>query len=553
MDDADGPDPQDSQDPHRRPWREGPEDGTPVESWLSLNDDDLLLKIETIGSQHDADERLLEVVASDRHFFIRQEAAKRVRRKKALFPYEDDRHIGQILVRHLNRREDLTYLERMSTRGTHHEVRKAAHVQMARLRKRLEDQDRRDATRQAQGKDPWRVLVVHADPRVRGIVGDTLPSPEYQVSSYDTGGAAVGAIRALDPHLVLAGIDEIEGAGFHAAIRNHERPLPVVVLCDVAAAARLPEVVGKLAEDFMLLPLQPGLLAGKTRALLHLAHLAPLRSERRKASGPVGEEGVLPLLMLCEQEQLTCRLVVSTDGARYFADFVAGEMTEAGGVPSVADDEALAAILAVRGGTYEMIEAVPLKENQEAEEIEITIPQGVVASASAPASATAATAAATPATATRTDGKGWQVPDVDATLLGWAVHFIVEQAWAHLGTAATAGLLRRTLQDGLERHPVLKVFSVEENAHVGVDVSRGARLPADAVGVTAQWMAVFLAAARRIAPDAASIDVRTATQLVGAALEHVDFYAAYERAADKCNVRPPSLVIGKITPTGRPR
>ena len=49
---------------------------------------------------------------SHRHFFIRQEAAKRVKDRRRLFAFEDDRHVGQILVRHLTRREDVTYLER---------------------------------------------------------------------------------------------------------------------------------------------------------------------------------------------------------------------------------------------------------------------------------------------------------------------------------------------------------------------------------------------------------------------------------------------------------
>jgi hypothetical protein len=57
---------------------------------------------------------------------------------------------------------------------------------------------------------------------------------------------------------------------------------------------------------------------------------------------------------------------------------------------------------------------------------------------------------------------------------------------------------------------------------------------------------------RRIAPDAAAIDVREATRIVAAALEHVDFYAAFDRAAGLANVKPPSYPIGKITPT-RPR
>jgi CheY-like chemotaxis protein len=531
-------------DPTRRPWHEGPEEGTPAESWLSLNDDALLVKIETVGSQQDADEPLLEIVASDRHFYIRQEAAKRVRRKKLLFAYEDDRHIGQILVRHLNRREDLTYLERLLTRSTFIEVRKAAHVQIARLRKRITDQNRRDATRQAQGKAAWRVAVVHSDPAVRQVVADTLQAPQYEVMGHDASGAAVAAVKAFDPHLLLAGIDDLLAAGLHAAVRNRDQPLPVVVVCAVEAAARLPEVVGKMADDFMLLPLQPGLLAAKTQALLHLAHLAPRRAERRKASGPIGEEGVLPLLRLCEDEQLTCRLVVAVDGARWFADFVGGEMTEAGGVPPVDDDDAFAAMLTVRSGTYEMIEALPVdQDGGGTEPIDVPVPQGVVSPAPPAASGSAPPV----------EGAEWRVPDVDATLLGWAVHFIVEQAWAHLGTAATAGLLRRTLQDGLTRHPVLRVFNVEENAHVGVDLSRGARLPADTVGITAQWMAVFLAAARRIAPDAASINVRDATKIVGAALEHVDFYVAYDRAAAQTNQKPPTHVIGKIVPERRPK
>ena len=535
MDGADRP------DPSRRPWHEGPEEGTPAESWLRLDDDELLHKIETVGTPQDGDDQLLEIVASDRHFFLRQEAAKRIRRKKLLFSYEDDRHIGQILVRHLNRREDLTYLERLAARSTFGEVRKAAQVQLSRLRKRIDDQDRRDATRQSQGKAPWRVAVIHADPALRQLVADTLKAPEYEVMGHGAGGAAVAAVKAFDPHLLLAGIEDLMGAGVHTAIRDRGRPLPVVALCEASAAERLPEIVGNGADEFMMLPLLPALVSAKARALLHLSFVAALRAERRKASGTIGEDGVLPLLKLCEDEQLTCRLVVAVDGRRWFADFVGGEMTEAGGVPPVDDDDAFAAMLTVRSGTYEMIEAMPIEEKADAMgAAETPVPQGVVSSTTA--------GAGTP----RVDGE-WRAPDVDATLLGWAVHFVVEQAWAHLGTAATTGLLRRTLQDGLERHPVLHMFTVEENAHVGVDLSRGTRLAGEAVGVTAQWMAVFLAAARRIAPDAASIDVREATKIVGGALEQVDFYTAYDRAAGQTHSRPPSHVIGKIVPARKPK
>jgi hypothetical protein len=108
----------------RRPWTEGPDEEAPPESWLLLDDDELLHRIETFDAREHEDERLLEVVASNRHFFVRQEAAKRVQDRSRLFAFEDDRHVGQILVRHLTRREDMTYLERLASRSTHVEVRR---------------------------------------------------------------------------------------------------------------------------------------------------------------------------------------------------------------------------------------------------------------------------------------------------------------------------------------------------------------------------------------------------------------------------------------------
>ena len=63
----------------RLDWDEGPDAAAPEESWLTLDDDDLLLRIESVGAEEDEDDRLLEVVESHRHFFVRQEAAKRVR------------------------------------------------------------------------------------------------------------------------------------------------------------------------------------------------------------------------------------------------------------------------------------------------------------------------------------------------------------------------------------------------------------------------------------------------------------------------------------------
>jgi hypothetical protein len=120
----------------RQTWREGPT-GTEG-SWLAEDDDELLFLIEALPPGHDEDARLLEVVRSDRHFFVRQEAAKKLSDPERLKAHAEDRHIGQILVRGLNRREDVDYLEKLLRESRHLEVRKAAEAQLRVLVDRLE-------------------------------------------------------------------------------------------------------------------------------------------------------------------------------------------------------------------------------------------------------------------------------------------------------------------------------------------------------------------------------------------------------------------------------
>jgi hypothetical protein len=74
---------------------------------------------------------------------------------------------------------------------------------------------------------------------------------------------------------------------------------------------------------------------------------------------------------------------------------------------------------------------------------------------------------------------------------------------------------------------VLSFFRVEGDAHVHVDLSGGARIPAEAVAGVAAWMSAFLLAAGSLAPDMPGIAVEDATALMGDALDTVGFYAAY--------------------------
>ena len=296
----------------RRPWTEGPDEDAPPESWLGLNDDELLHRIETLGAEEDEDDRLLEVVTGDRHFFIRQEAAKRVKDRRRLFVFEDDRHVGQILVRHLLRREDLTYLERISMLSRHVEVRQAAQVQLARVWRRLEKSQARDT---------------------RPMPRPSLPAPAPPPAS------------------------------------------PTVALPTTPASRATP---------------------------------------------------VIP-------------------------------------------------------------EAPPTSAPLEGDQ-------------------------------------------VDGSLLGWAAHFLVEQVWNHLGTAATREVLLATHGELAPSHAALSLFAVGPDARVTLDLESGPRIPRAAVHDVARWMAEFRRAARRVAPDADGPSVRASTALMADALRAAGFYSAFDEA-----------------------
>ena len=103
------------------------------EGWLALPDDELLFRIEALSAGHAHDQDLVRVLGSSRHFFIRQEAAKRVGDTERLKPFASDRHVGQILARHMRRDQDVEYLEQLVRETRHLEVRKSALAQLEHL------------------------------------------------------------------------------------------------------------------------------------------------------------------------------------------------------------------------------------------------------------------------------------------------------------------------------------------------------------------------------------------------------------------------------------
>jgi hypothetical protein len=119
----------------RQPFAAGPAAG--AAGWLALSDDELVYRIESLPAEHASDDALVAVVQSNRHFFVRQEAAKKIRDPERLKAFAGDRHIGQILARQMRREDDIGYLEQLLRESRHLEVRNAAGAQLRLLKAAL--------------------------------------------------------------------------------------------------------------------------------------------------------------------------------------------------------------------------------------------------------------------------------------------------------------------------------------------------------------------------------------------------------------------------------
>jgi hypothetical protein len=119
----------------RQPFASGPAERDT--GWLAESDDELVFRIESLPLAHTHDDELVAVVRSHRHFFVRQEAAKKIRDPDRLKAFADDRHIGQILARQMRRDTDVDYLEQLLRESRHLEVRNAATVQLRLLKAAL--------------------------------------------------------------------------------------------------------------------------------------------------------------------------------------------------------------------------------------------------------------------------------------------------------------------------------------------------------------------------------------------------------------------------------
>jgi hypothetical protein len=123
------------------------------------------------------------------------------------------------------------------------------------------------------------------------------------------------------------------------------------------------------------------------------------------------------------------------------------------------------------------------------------------------------------------DGRG-----VEPSVLGWAVSFVAEQAWPHIGRVTSVVLLRRIHRRLASDREVLRAFRVTQDGRVLFDLPGRSRLPEGAVQAVADWVAAFLTEAGEIEVATTRIRVREVTRMRGTDLANVGFYAAVDAA-----------------------
>ncbi|HEX6737338.1 MAG TPA: response regulator [Vicinamibacteria bacterium] len=198
---------------------------------------------------------------------------------------------------------------------------------------------------------PKRILVVDDDPNVLQILVRALPPPDFEVHAFPDAKDALVKMHDVQPDLILCDVvmPGMDGRTFLKLVRRSLElgDVPFLFLSGISEET---EIVGALdggADDFVGKPFPVPRLVAKVRALLRLV-------ERRKDAlmGPVGEAGVLPLLKFCEDSRLSGRLLVSAPGQERWAEFLGGELVQAGGTPEEPDADPFDALLAVEGGVY---------------------------------------------------------------------------------------------------------------------------------------------------------------------------------------------------------
>jgi len=444
-----------------------------------------------------------------------------------------------------------------------------------------------------------RVVMVDDDEKLLQLVSYHLRPPEFELHAFSDARDALMRLHDIGPDLIICDMmmPMMDGRTFFGVVKKSEilSSIPFIFLSGVQASDEILEALGAGADDFLNKPFPVRRLVEKVRATLRMADRLATREVRPDAVwGNVGPSGILPLLKLCEDGQLTGRFRLEAPGEVRWLEFLAGDLVRGGGTPEVPGEDPLDLLLAMEGGTY-WIEQRPVSvEAGGRDEAERPRPRprpavplgrySVVQAGSKTVQVqtegehrpnfTVTTVVAQEGQGVRKIETAWPHPlqrledrdiaklqidrqhdrivdsvrelaserasrrevwgldgrGVEPSVLAWAVSFVGEQAWPHIGRVTSVVLLRRIHKRLAEDHEVLRAFRVTQDGRVLFDLPGRSRLPEGAVQAAADWVAVFLAEAGEIESGAARIRVREVTRMRGTDLANIGFYAAVDAA-----------------------
>ena len=124
--------------------------------------------------------------------------------------------------------------------------------------------------------DACKVLIVEDDPAVRNLVSTALGSREYRHAEVATGTAALAALTADAPDVLLLdlGLPDMDGVAIIRRLRTWSE-MPIIVISARSDDADKVEALDAGADDYLTKPFSVNELLARVRTCQrHLAHIA---------------------------------------------------------------------------------------------------------------------------------------------------------------------------------------------------------------------------------------------------------------------------------------
>src|SRR4051794_16512074 len=133
------------------------------------------------------------------------------------------------------------------------------------------------------------VLVVDDDPRLRHLVEVVLRGDGFRVESVDDGDAVLGAVRRLEPDLVLLDLKMARVGGIEAlrGLRAADQQVGVIILSAAGDEALVLEAFEAGADDYITKPFLVRVLSARVRAVIKRAARSTAQELDPGLEGPV--------------------------------------------------------------------------------------------------------------------------------------------------------------------------------------------------------------------------------------------------------------------------